>query len=819
MLRGFVCAAVVTIAAGAGAGTALSGHARDEGRSAAAVVAPLTVDEENALVARSCAGCHDDDGRPGGLSLEHFDGSKVVDNAETAEKMIRKLRAGMMPPPQVKDRPERATLDAFAASLEAVLDEHAAAHPQPGRRTFQRLNRAEYTRAIHDLLALDVDVNAFLPADTISQGFDNIADAQAFSPTLVTGYLRAASHIVGLALGDREAAPAETTIKLPLTTSQMTHVEGAPWGTRGGISIVHTFPADGDYTFRMLFVASSGLLFGNIVKGEQIEVSVNGERVALLDINPRMSEADKNGVSLVTARIHVAAGPQRVTAAFLQRCDCPNDDLIAPIDYTLADPQIGEHGYGITTLPHVREFTIAGPFTVTGVSDTPSRRKIFSCRPASAHEEAGCARTILKALATAAYREPANGAELEPLMKFFEEGRRQGGFENGIKLGIQAILVSPRFLFRLEEAPTGGRPGEPYRISDVDLASRLSFFLWGGAPDAELLRTAAAGTLHTPAVLELQVRRMLADRKSEALSTRFAAQWLRLQDVDRILPEPVLYPSFDRQLAQSFKRETELFFDSIVREDRNVLDLLTANYTFVNERIARHYGISNVTGDAFRRVTLDGDLASRRGLLGQGSWLMATSVADRTSPVQRGKWIMEVLLGSPPPPPPPNVPALDETKPVASGRTLSTRERMEEHRKNPACASCHRVIDPLGLALENFDVTAAWRIKDAGVPVDAKGVLYDGSAVDGPAGLRTALLGHRETILRNFAGNLMAFALGRRLEYFDQPAVRAVVKRATGNENRFSSYVLGIVNSAAFQMNEAAPVATDAGSAGGTPRR
>ncbi|HTK29855.1 MAG TPA: DUF1592 domain-containing protein [Vicinamibacterales bacterium] len=771
----------------------------------------LSVDAQNALVARTCAGCHDDEGRSGGLSLQDFDAAAIADRAEVGEQMIRKLRAGMMPPPQAADRPDRATLVALAASLEDRLDEAAARAPNPGRRTFQRLNRAEYAREIHDLLALDVDVNAYLPPDTISQGFDNIADVQAFSPTLVTGYLRAATSVASLAVGDRSATPSEGTYKLPLTVSQMRHVDGAPWGTRGGISVVHTFPADGDYTFRMLFVASSGLLFGNIVTGEQIEVSVNGERVALLDVNPRMSEADKNGVSLVTARVHVAAGPQRVTAAFLQRCDCPIEDIVAPIDYTLADPQIGEHGYGVTTLPHLREFTIAGPFDVSGVSDTPSRRRIFSCRPTSPREETTCAAAILKRLATTAYRQPAGGAELEPLMRFFEEGRRGGGFEEGIRLGLQAILVSPRFLFRLEEAPPNVRPGEPYRISDIDLASRLSFFLWGTGPDDELRSAGARGRLHEPAVLEAQVRRMLADPRSESLSTRFAAQWLRLQDVDRILPEPVLFPSFDRQLAQGFVRETELFFDSIVREDRDVLDLLNADYTFVNERLARHYGIPDVTGDRFRRVPLEGPLASRRGILGQGSWLMATSVADRTSPVQRGKWIMEVLLGSPPPPPPPNVPLLDETKAVAGGRTLSTRERMEEHRRNPACASCHRVIDPLGLALENFDVTGAWRIKDGGEKVDAAGVLYDGTAIDGPDGLRRALLAHRETVLRNFAANLMAYAIGRRVEYFDQPAIRGTVRRAEAAGDRFSSYVLGIVDSPAFQMSRGAPAITTAG--------
>jgi len=769
----------------------------------------LSIEAQNTLVSTTCSTCHDDEAKTGGLTLEHFDAATIDQHADIAEKMIRKLRAGMMPPPTVKDRPDNATLTAFAASLEARIDQVAALHPNPGRRSFQRLNRAEYGRAIHDLLDIDVDVNAFLPPDTVSHGFDNIADVQSFSPTLMQGYLSAASKIASVALGDRTASPTEATYKVPRTESQMRHVAGTPWGTRGGLSVMHTFPADGEYTFRiMLHSVPTGQLYGSTVRNEQIEIAINGERVALLPINYRMSEQDPNGMNLVTPRIHVNAGPQHVTAAFIQHFDGPVDDLLAPQDYTLADTQIGD-GYGVTTLPHVRDFSITGPFKVTGVSDTPSRRKIFVCRPTEASEEAPCAMTILKRLTSQAYREPASSSDVEPLMKFYNQGRKDGDFESGIRLGLQAILASPRFLFRLEEAPATLRAGQNYRITDLDLASRLSFFIWDAGPDAELLKLAGNGTLHTPAVLDKQVRRMLADPKSEAFSTRFAAQWLRLQDVDNIKPDALLFPSYDYNLAQAFKRETELLFGSIVREDRNVMTLLDADYTFVNERLARHYGIPNITGDNFRRVTLGPEFAYRRGLLGQGSWLMATSVADRTSPVQRGKWIMEVLLGSPPPPPPPNVPALDDTKAVAAGgKTLSTRERMEEHRKNPACASCHRVIDPLGLALENFDVTAAWRIKDNGVSVDSNGVLYDGTQISGPAGLRTALLAHSESLIRNFTENLMQYGLGRRIEYFDQPALRAIVRKAAANDYHFSSFVLGVVNSAAFQMSRADAVQT-----------
>ncbi len=756
--------------------------------------------EQNKLIATYCAGCHSDKTRAGGLSLVGFDIAQAAEKAPIAEKMIRKLRAGMMPPPQAQ-RPSAPALATLAASLEKRVDQAALLNPNPGRRTFQRLNRAEYARAIHDMLDIDVDVNAFLPPDTLSAGFDNIADVQGFSPTLAEGYLRAASRIATVALGNRTATPGEVTYKVPRTEAQLKHVEGAPWGTRGGISVVHTFPADGDYSFRiMLHSVPSGRIYASTARGEQIEVSINGERVALLDIDFRMSEADENGMNLVTPRVHVQAGPQRVSAAFIQRSEAPVDDLIAPIEYTLADTQIGEFGWGITTLPHLRDFSITGPFQVTGVSDTPSRRKVFACRPTTAAEELPCAREIVKRLATQAYRRPVTSAEVDALMKFFSQGEKDGDFESGIRLALQAVLISPKFLFRLEEEPKVKPTGKTYRISETDFASRLSFFLWDAGPDAELLKAAASGTLETPAVLEKQVRRMLADPRAEALSVRFAGQWLRLQDVDKVRPDGLLYPSYDYLLAQAFKRETELLFNSIVREDRNILDILNADYTFVNERLARHYGIPNITGDAFRRVSLGSALDFRRGILGQGSFLLSTSVADRTSPVQRGKWVMEVLLGSPPPPPPPNVPPLDDTKSVAAdGKVLSTRERMEEHRRNAACASCHRFIDPIGLAFENFDVTGQWRIKDNGVRVDATGDYYDGSKIDGPAALRQALLSHQESLLRNFTDNLMAYALGRRVEYYDQPRIRAIVRNAERHDNHFSEFIMGIVNSPAFQ--------------------
>jgi hypothetical protein len=543
-------------------------------------------------------------------------------------------------------------------------------------------------------------------------------------------------------------------------------------------------------------------------RNEQLEISIDGERAALVDVDYRISEQDKTGLNLTTPHLHVKAGPHHLAAAFIQKFDGVVDDLVAPIDYTLADTEYGDN-VGITALPHVRDFSITGPFSVTGVSDTPSRRKVFVCRPLSASEEIPCARKIVSQLANQAYRRSASSEDVESLMQFYGDGRKGKDFEAGIRAVLQTLLASPNFLFRLEEMPVGAKPGETYRVADLDLASRLSYFIWGGAPDAELVKTAAGGTLHTPAVLERQVRRMLADPRAEAMSTRFGSQWLRLQDVEKIHPDALLFPSFDNELAQSYKRETELLFDSIVREDRNVLDLFTADYTFVNERIAKVYGIPNITGETFRRVKLSDE--NRRGLLGQGSILMLTSVADRTSPVQRGKWIMETLLGSPPPPPPPNVPPLDDTKSATeAGKTLSVRERMEEHRKNPTCNSCHRVMDPLGLALENFDVVGAWRIKDNGVPVDTAAKLYDGSDLNGPVSLREALLARSESVIRNFTDNLMAYAIGRRVEYYDQPAIRAIVRKAARDGNRFSSFVLGIVNSPAFQMAKVEPAVTTA---------
>jgi cytochrome c551/c552 len=778
----------------------------------------LSPDAQNKLVARYCSGCHDDEARTGGLSLQDFDAAKIAQKAPIAEKMIRKLRAGMMPPPTVSDRPDAATLTAFAAALEARVDEAATTRPNPGSRPFQRLNRAEYVRVVRDLLAFDVDVNAFLPPDVVSShGFDNISDEQAFSPALMQGYLRAAGAISRLAVGDRHATPSSTTYSVPDTASQMRHVDGAPIGTRGGLSIVHVFPADGDYAFKMqLFGGPVGDLYGRATVGEQLEVSINGERVALMDINPRMHESDPNGLSVQTPRVQIKAGPQRVSAAFIQRADGPVNDLMTPIEFTLGDTNIGNDA-GVTAPPHLKNLAISGPHQVKGISETPSRKKIFTCRPTTASDERGCASEIIRRLATQAYRSNVKPQDFADLMAFYEQGRKSGDFESGIRLALQGILANPMFLFRLERAPATLRAGENYRINDLDLASRLSFFLWATLPDAEIVNLATKGMLKSPGVLEQQVRRMLADSRSEALATRFAAQWLRLQDLESIRPDQLQYPQWDKTLVDSSQRETELFFDSLVRQDRSLLDLITADYTFVNERLAKHYGVPDVMGNEFRRVTVPGE--NRRGILGHASILMLTSIADRTSPVSRGKWVMNVLLGTPPPPPPPNVPAFDATQGVKGATVLSVRERMEEHRANPACTSCHRVIDPLGLALENFDAIGAWRIKDGDTSVDASGVLYDGTKLDGPATLRQALLKHSDVVILSFIESLMTYAVGRPVEYYDMPAIRAIVRDAARNGNRMSSFILGVVKSPAFQMSRAGDVTTTEASAHPTAPR
>ncbi|MBI1873334.1 MAG: DUF1592 domain-containing protein [Acidobacteria bacterium] len=757
--------------------------------------------EQNAIVKRYCVGCHNDKRKAADLnvlSLEAFDVAQAARHAETAEKMIRKLRAEMMPPAG-SPRPDAQAYAALINALETTVDAAAAAKPNPGGRTFQRLNRAEYVRAIHELLALDVDAGSWLPLDQKSANFDNIADAQALSPTLLDAYLNAASAISRMAVGDRNAPAIDQTYTSSIYGSQhpWDHVEGAPYGTRGGVVVDHVFPADAEYVFEMTLNSGANSRF------EDIDVSINGERVALLQYEngPAGGADGRGGQRMRTEPILVRAGQHRVAAAFVRRLEGPYEDLIRPHDWSFAGG--GSGGNGITTLPHLRDLILSGPYNVTGISETSSRQKIFTCRPTLPTEERPCARTIISRLAGDAYRRPVAAPELDRLMPFYEKAAVQGGFEGGVRAALEAVLASPYFIFRLERVQDVVKPGGTYRVGDLDLASRLSFFLWGTSPDQELLTAASRGEVSNPAALERQTRRMLADPRAEALGTRFAAQWFRLQDVDKVRPDPNFFPDFDENVAAAMRRETELFFYNLVREDRSLLDLYRANYTFVNERLARHYGFRGITGNEFRRVEYPD--RTRRGLLGHGSVLVQTSFANRTSPVLRGKWVMEVLMGTPPPPPPMDgsVPPFDKTAEASNGRMLTTRERMEMHRSTPTCNACHRFMDPIGLALDNFDVTARWRERENGNPLDTRGDYYDGTPVTNLAELTGALMKRPVPLVRTFTENLLAYALGRRVEYFDQPTVRAIARQAEANEYRLSSFILGVVKSPAFQMKRA----------------
>jgi mono/diheme cytochrome c family protein len=814
-MRQLCLSAIVLVVSG---GAALSGRQAAAVRPvashapAAAPAAASALESAQQTVTQTCIGCHSDRAKAGGLSLQAFSVAAAGNDLETTEKMIRKLRAGQMPPAGSR-RPEAAVIDALAATLETQADAQAT-DAVPGRRTFQRLNRAEYTQSVHDLLGLDVDAGDYLPLDTKSANFDNIADAQLLSPTVMQGYLTAAAEISRLAVGDPGATPREASYLVPRTTSQREQVEGAPFGTRGGLAVTHIFPADGQYRFRVSFYhETTGALYGNgraalhtAEAPEQIEIAVDGERVALLDLDRWMNSSDPDGVNLRSEPVTITSGPHTVSAAFITRFEGPVQDLITPLEWSIASTSIAD-AYGFTTLPHLRDMAITGPFEPTGVSETPSRRKIFSCQPANPAQQTQCAQTIVTALASQAFRRTATERDVNALMGLYRQGAADGGFDEGVRMALEGILASPRFVFRFEERPASARDGAAYTVSDIDLASRLSFFLWAGAPDAELRRLAEAGRLSRPGEIERQVTRMLGDRRADVLSSRFAAQWLRLQDLDKIHPDVRFYPDVDEQLKASMRRETEAFFRDIARSDRSVLDLFTADYTFVDERLARHYGIPGVVGAEMRRVGYPD--ATRRGLLGHASILTLTSEAERTSPVLRGKWVMEVLLGTPPPPPPPNIPALDETPDAEGGRMRTVRERLEQHRKNPACMSCHRMIDPIGLALENFDVTGAWRIKDNGAPIDAASTLYDGTPLTSAHDLQQALMKRSDVLVRTFTENLATYALGRRLAATDMPLVRAVVRRAAADDYKFSAFVTAIVTSPAFRMKGAdAPAAT-----------
>lgn len=765
--------------------------------SPSAVPAPSRA--ANETVQTFCTDCHNDAMKTGGLSLDSFDVAKIGDHPDIGEKMVNKLRAGLMPP-KGNPQPDAATRNALATALEQELD-RAAATPNPGRRPFQRLNRAEYEAAVESLFGIDLDVNEYLPADTISESFDNIADVQMPSATVMQGYLRAAAYVSRAAVGDPSADPGSITYDVPRTESQKNRVEGAPFGTRGGIVVTHNFLADGKYKFQLLLHGEpTGALFGRTIGPITMEVAIDGARAALVKVDRWISESDPSGLTVSTDPIAVTAGPHKIAATFIKEFEGEEDDLMKPIDHTLADTQIGI-GYGVTTLPHLRNLAIVGPFNVTGVSDNPVRQRIFVCRPAGTTGDPACAERILTGLATEAYRRPATTADVAELMPLYRQGLANGGFDGGIRLAIQGMLSSLHFIFRVEDTPAGVKPGEVYRISDLDLASRLSFFLWGTIPDRELIDAAAKGTLSRPEVFDAQVRRMLADPRSFSLSTRFASEWLRLQDLTKVEPDALSFPYYDETLAAAMQRETQLLFDHVVRADRPMLELLTADYTFVNERLARHYGMAGVSGPEFRKVSYPDD--TRRGLLGQGSILVLTSHGDRTSPVLRGKWVLEVLLGNPPPPPPPNVPDLEKTASTHDGKNLTVAEQMAEHRASAFCSSCHNVIDPIGLALDNFDVTGAWRIKDRGEPVNADGELYDGTKLHGAADLRAALLTRSDVILSHFTEMLMSYAIGRRIEPYDMPTVRQILRDAKPHDYRMSDLILGVTHSAAFRTARA----------------
>jgi hypothetical protein len=760
---------------------------------------------QTALANKYCAGCHNDKLKSGGMSLAKFDFAHPEQNADLSEKIIRKLIAGRMPPAGLP-KPDTNELRSFVNSLAANVDRAAALHPWAGAPDLHRLNRTEYRNSVRDLLGMDVDVTTLLPPDDMSHGFDNMADSLSITPALMDGYVRAAGKISRSAIGDPTATPAMTSWRVPKVVNQMRHVEGTPWGTRGGIAVDHDFPADGEYTFKVTFYYDYlETLFGQSLppnlQGQQIEISIDGGRIAVFTIDPNVPETK---LLLQTPPITVTAGPHKIAAAFVAKFDGPIEDQFRQVDQSMVDISAGVPG--LTALPHLHTLFMTGPVNPTGVSDTLTRNRILTCKPANAEEELPCARKILAALGRQAWRRPLTDGDMEALLTHYQRGKNKGNFDSGIRMALQAILASPDFVFRFERQPAGATPGTNFRLTDLELASRLSYFLWSSLPDQQLLAT---NQLRDPKTLEAQVHRMLTDSRSQSLSTTFAYQWLHLQNLKDIEPDIMLYGNFTRNLAQSMTRETEMLFDSIVREDRPITDLLTANYTFVDEALAKHYGMQPVVGSAFRRVQLADP--NRFGLLGQGSILTLTSTAARTSPVQRGKYVMEVLLGSQAPVPPPNVPPLKEN--VRNEKPMTVRERMEEHRQNEPCHSCHQLMDPIGLSLENYDAIGQWRTKDAGLPVDANGVMYDGARLSNPVTLRDAIVRHNEAFINAFAENLLQFALGRVLETRDMPTVRGVVREAAKNDYRFSSFVQAIVKSTPFQMRRAEEAETT--SAGG----
>ncbi|MCG8414425.1 MAG: DUF1592 domain-containing protein [Pseudomonadales bacterium] len=742
------------------------------------------------VVQTYCQVCHNDALRTGNLSLAGFEVENAPDHPETAERMIRKLRAGMMPPPGMP-RPSQETLLSLVEEIETRIDQHATENPNPGVRRFQRLTRAEYENSVQQLFDLEIDASRWLPEDTFLGNFNNLSAAQGLSTTLLESYLRAAAEVTRIALGNPDALSISSKYTNPIHVSQHAwdHLEGTPFGTRGGMVVTHDFPTDGEY------VISIETLFGRGLPGHDMDISIDGIGVAQL----ALAHNGDQTIPIQTKPVYVTAGQHQIAAAFVKRIEGPYEDRLSPFKWSFVGGEDAQQwaNYGITALPHLADLMITGPVSAGPVSETRSRNKIFSCYPGSADEELDCARQIITDIATQAYRRPINEQDLAGPIAFYERYAENSGFEIGIRTALQSILASPSFLFRLEDQPGDLLPGQQYQLNDIDLASRLSFFLWGTGPDEELRELASQGALTNPETLEAQVERMLADPRSSNLATSFASQWLRLQEAGKNDPEPYLYPDFTGQLKDDMIRETQLFFENLVREDRSLMEIVSADYTFVNERLAEHYGIEGIIGNEFQRVPYADE--NRRGLLGQGSVLMLTSMSNRTSPVLRGKWVMEVIMGAPPPPPPPDVPALEATGGVEPGRVLTTRERLEIHRENAVCNACHQFMDPIGLALDNFDVTGAWRIREDGRELDTSGTYYDGTDINTPLDLNEVLAKRPIPIVRSFTANLLAYAMGRRIEYYDQPTVRKIVKEAEASDYRMSSFILGVVRSDPFQ--------------------
>ena len=746
----------------------------------------------SAVVDKYCVTCHDSEVKKGGLDLDSICREDVTQHPDEWERVIRKLRARQMPP-LGKDRPEERAYDEVVARLSSSVDRAASKHPNPGRTaTFRRLNRTEYQNAIRDLLALDIDPAALLPKDEVSHGFDNVAAAD-LSPTLLNRYISAAEKISRLAVGAPQRAPGGDTFRLQPDLTQEEHVEGLPLGTRGGALLEYTFARDGEYEIQIRLTRDRNEAVEGLHEAHELEVLLDRERVKRFTVSPPKGDKDYEKVDAhLKVRVPVTAGPHQLGVTFLKNSSSLLETLRQPYS-----AHFNFHRHPRLS-PAIYQMSINGPYESSGPGDTPSRRRIFACRAAKPGDEDSCAERILAGVMRRAYRRPVAAADLKRPMEFHRKARAEEGFDAGIGSALSAILVSPEFLFRIEEDPAGVAPNTAYRISDLTLASRLSFFLWSSIPDDELLDTAERGTLHKPRVLEQQVRRMLADARSRNLVSNFAEQWLYLRNLESITPDLRLFPDFDDNLRQAFRRETEMHFESVLREDRSVLELLKTDHTFLNERLAKHYGISHVYGDRFRRVALDRD-DERGGLFRQGSVLTVTSYATRTSPVLRGKWVLENILGTPPPPPLPDVPALKDNTIAA---TLSVRERLAEHRANATCASCHNQIDPPGFALENFDGVGRWRTIEEGKPVDASGGLPDGSKFTGVAGLEAGVLNRPEIFVGTLTEKLLTFALGRGVEPYDAPAIRKIVRDARAADYRFSSIIVEVTRSTPFTMRK-----------------